>query len=139
ALALDVGNTDGCEVVLIRNLALDVVEHLTLDEDHRVIIANGALQQALGISRSGRHHDLEAGYMSVPALERLRVLCAKLQRGATGPTEDHGAPDLTVAHVPHLRRSVDDLVNGHQRKVPGHHFDDGAQTDHGSADANTGK
>jgi hypothetical protein len=49
ALADQVGLPEGDRVALLRDLALCGVEHLVLEEDHRVVVADGADQQALGV------------------------------------------------------------------------------------------
>ena len=66
------------EVRILRHLALDRVERLGLDEDHRVVVADGRLQQALGVGgRRGPHH-LEPGHVVEVRLHRLRVLGGEL-------------------------------------------------------------
>ena len=78
AFALEIGHTDRHQVVLVRHLALGVVEHLALEEAHRVVVANRALQQSLRIVwRTGRN-DLETRHVGEPRLEGLRVLRRQL-------------------------------------------------------------
>src|SRR6185312_14140060 len=51
---------DGNEVVAIRQLLLDAtIEILVLEEQHRILIADGGLEQPLRVARRGRVDDLE--------------------------------------------------------------------------------
>src|SRR5512135_3730974 len=86
--ALHVGPPQRNQVLAVRDLALQVVEHLAFDEDHRVVVPDGALEQPLGVRRRRRHHDLEARDVGVVALECLGVLGRQLEGGAAGPAED---------------------------------------------------
>jgi hypothetical protein len=139
ALTLELGHAERDHELLVRHLALDVVEHLALDEDHRVVVADGALEQALGVGRrAGRHH-LEPRDVGVPRLERLRVLRASCSAAPPGPAEHHRHRELAARHVEHLGGRVDDLVHRQQREVPGHELDDRAQAHHRRADAHAGE
>ncbi len=60
AFALHVGHADRNDVVALGHLALRPVEHLALEEDHRVVVPDGRLQQALRVVRRRRRHDLQA-------------------------------------------------------------------------------
>jgi hypothetical protein len=90
-------------VLALGYLALDVVEHLAFDEDHWIVIAYGALEQALGICWSGWHHHFQSRDVGVPALECLGVLGGELERGTTWPAKHRGHAYLPVGHVAHLR------------------------------------
>ena len=79
------------EVVVVGDLALHVVEHLALDEDDRVVVADRGLEQALGVGGRGGRHDLQAGDVRVRRFERLRVLRGQLQRRARRSAEDDRA------------------------------------------------
>ena len=71
AWPFDVGETQRDQVLLLGYLSLEVVEHLIFHEHDRVVVTNGALQQALGVlGRCGRDHD-QPGHVGVPGLERL--------------------------------------------------------------------
>ena len=77
----------GIGVLAVGDLALVGVEHLALDEHDRVVVADRGLEQALGVVRRRRHHDLEAGDVRVERLERLAVLRADLCRRAARAAE----------------------------------------------------
>jgi hypothetical protein len=139
ARSLDVGLADRNDVITLGHLALQVVEHLPLEHDHRIVVANGALEETLGVGRRRGRHDLEAGDVRVPALERLGVLRPELQRRAPRPAEHDRHRELAARHVAHLGGGVDDLVDGQQGEVPGHHFDDRAEAHHGGSHADPGE
>jgi hypothetical protein len=139
ARPLDVGLAQRNDVLPFGNLALHVVEHLALDEDDRIVVSDGALEEALGVGRCRRHDDLETGDVGVIALEGLRVLRGELQRRAARAAKDRRHSHLSVRHVPHLGGVVHELVDGEEREVPGHELDDGPQAHHGGADADAGE
>ena len=83
ALAADDGLAErDQEVGILRHLALDGVERLRLDEDDRVVVADGRLQEALGIGGCRGPHDLEPGHVVEVRLHALRVLGRELGRRA---------------------------------------------------------
>src|SRR5438552_12192710 len=127
------------EVRVLRHLALHVVEGLGLDEDDRIVVADGRLQQALGVHRRGGAHDLQPRHVVEVHLHRLRVLRGELVRGAARPADHDRHVVLAARHVVQLRGRVDDLVQGEQREVEGHHLDHGTQPHHGRADADAGE
>src|SRR5258708_7358807 len=139
AFALELRLADRNEVFLIRDLAFGVVEHLALEDEHRVVVADGALEQPLGVVRRPRRHDLHAWHMGQPGLERLRMLGAQLQRRAVWPAEYDGTVVLSARHVQHLRRRVQHLVQSEDPEIPGHELDDRPQAHHRGADADAGE
>ena len=111
ARALHFGLAERHDVLAVRHVALHVVEHLALDENDRVVVADRALEQPLGVGRRGRRDDLEPGDVGVKALERLGMLRAELQSGAAGPAENGRDAHLASRHVAHLGGRVDQLVD----------------------------
>ena len=63
------------------------------------------------------------------------MLRAEHTARAVGSAKDHRNRKLTAGHVQHLRRVIDDLIDRHQAEVPRHEFNDGPQSAHGRADA----
>ena len=63
ARALHVGHADGRGVIAIGHglFRLLRVEQPVLDEHDRVVVANGGLEQSLGVGRATRVEDLQAG------------------------------------------------------------------------------
>ena len=49
-----------------------------LQHDHRVIVANGGLEESLGVRGRGGRDDLEPGHMGEPGIPGLRVLRGEL-------------------------------------------------------------
>jgi hypothetical protein len=114
---------------------LHAVERLGLHHEHRVVVADGRLEQPFGVRRERRRDDLEPGDVRVEVLHRVRVLAADLARARVRPAEDDGAVELPAGHLPDLRRVVQDLVERDGAEVPRHELDDGPQPDHRRADA----
>jgi hypothetical protein len=138
-LAFHVGLAQRYDVLSLRHLALGVVEHLAFDEDHRVVVPDGALEQTLRVGWRGRHDDLESRNVGVPALERLGVLRGQLQGSSARSAEHRRYPDLAVGHVAHLGGRVDQLVHREEREIPGHELDDRPEAHHGGPDPDAGK
>ena len=59
-----------------------------LDEDHRIVVADGGDQAALGVVGVGRRHHLEAGHVHEHRMQALRVL-----RALPPGLADHAAHD----------------------------------------------
>ena len=136
ALAADDGLAEVDEVVVVLgHLAALAVEVLVLDEDHGVVVADGRLQQALGVGRRRGHGDEQAGHVQEEGLEAVRVRRAELVAGALGHAHDERDADLAAEHVADVRGVVDDLVEREQREVDRHELDHGAQPGHGGTDA----
>ena len=74
ALAHDVGLAERDRVRLLGHVALERVEHLVLEEDHRVVVADRLDQQALGVVGVRRHDDLQPRDVGEDRVQRLRVL-----------------------------------------------------------------
>ena len=126
---------DGVLHALVGHLTLDAVEQFVLDHQHRIVVADGGLEQPLGVVRRGGHDDLEAGDMGVHRLKHLRVLRAALCAAATRHANDHRHPRLAAEHVVELRQAVDDLVAGEQAEVGRHQLGDGAEAAERGADS----
>ena len=139
AFALELCFADRHDVIVVRHFALGVVQHFAFKEAHRIVIADGGLEESLGIVRRGGGHDLEAGNVRQPRFPRLGVLRTELQRGTVRAAEHHRHRELTARHVQHLRRRVHDLVDRQQREVPRHEFDDRTQPCHRRPDADAGE
>jgi hypothetical protein len=93
-----------------RDLALDLVALEILDHEHRVVIADGRLQEALRVGgRAGCDH-LQSRRMGEEHLEALRVLRGQLVSGAVGGADDERATDRAAEHVADLGCVVDHLI-----------------------------
>ena len=71
-------------------LERSAVEALGLEEDHRVLVLDGADQQALGIVGIRGHHDLDAADVREDALGALRVGLAAADAAAAGHAHRDG-------------------------------------------------
>lgn len=122
--ALDLGLAEGDdEVVLLRGLAHGeglAVQQLVLEDDGGVGVADGGLEQALGVLGAPGGDDLEAGDAAVPRAVVLGVLGCHTGGEAVGATEGDVAGLNTAGHVQGLGGGVDDLVDGLHGEVEGH-------------------
>ena len=99
----------------------DVRSNLLVLENHdRVRVANGGLQQTLGILGAVWRNDLQSRNASVPRSVILRVLSTDTGSETVGATEGDVAGLDTTGHVVCLCGGVDNLVNGLHGEVEGH-------------------
>ena len=84
------------EIVHLGHLEALTVEDLVFEEDDGVGIANGALEQTLGVGGGVGHHHLEAGDLGVPGREVLAVLGADAGGRAIGAAEHDGRTHLAA-------------------------------------------
>ena len=132
---LHVGLAEGDEKFrVVRHLPLAVVEQFVLQEDDRVVVADGALQEPLGVGRGGRVGHVHAGAVHEVGFQRLGVLGRQLAAAAARHADHHGKVDLAAEHVADLGHVVDDLVHGQQGEVDRHQFGHRPQAPHGRAD-----
>src|SRR3954451_21439079 len=98
-----------CLVEALGHLALDAaIEVLVLHEQHRVGVAHGGDQQALGVLGRGGGDDLDAGRVQEPRLGVLRVERAAAEAAAARqPDGDVHREPLAVVHLP---GDVDELI-----------------------------
>ena len=132
---LDVGDAEVDGVLLLRHRPFGHVEQLVLDEDHRVVVADGARQQALGVVRRRRHGHLEAGDVVEQGLQALRVLGGDAVPHTALGAQDQGHRALASGHEPELGRLVHDLVHGEEGEVDEEDLHHGAHPRDGGADA----
>ena len=127
---------DRCEEVGVeRHLALLLVDRQVLDHEHGVVVADGGLQQTLGVSRRGRGHDLQAGRAGEPAVERLRVLGGELIARPVRRADHQRTAHLAAEHRAYLGGVVDHLVHRNQQEVDRHDLHDRALAEHRRAHA----
>mmetsp|Transcript_1363 Transcript_1363/g.3497 ORF Transcript_1363/g.3497 Transcript_1363/m.3497 type:complete len:405 (-) Transcript_1363:77-1291(-) len=138
ALALDLGLADVEDVVLALGLVAerkgDAVEEFVLEEDDGVRVADGGLEETLGVLGVPGRDDLEARALREPRRVALRVLGRGPGGRAVGSSEDHGHGHVAVGHVGLLGRRVDDLVDGLHGEVERHELADGSEVLVGGTD-----
>ena len=89
AFAGDVGFADGDDVIFCGDFSLDAaVEIFVLEEDARVVVADGSFDQTFGVVGRGRADDFQAGIVDEPHLGILRVERAAVNVAAAGAAQD---------------------------------------------------
>jgi len=122
------------QVFLLGHLAGRLVEHLVLDEQDGVVVADGRLQQALGVVGRRGHDDEDARRVAEPRLQALAVVGGDAPAGpALGP-KDHRHGRLAPEHVAVLGGLVDELVHRQGHEIDIHDFGDRSHAAHGRAD-----
>ncbi len=135
ALALHVGLAERNQILAVRDLAALAVEQGVLQKHHRIVVANGGLEQALGVVGGGRDDDLHAGMMREDVFGRERVGGADIGPAVRRAADHDRAVDQAARHVAEVGRVVEDLVEGDGVERPEHQFHDRAQAEHGCAHA----
>ena len=109
-----------------------------LEEDHRIVVADGRFEQALRVSRVRGGDDLDAGDALEPGAMDLGVHGAEAATGTHGRADHQRNARLLVRHVPELRRLIDKAVHRQGHEVAEHDLDDRAQPGDGRAERRTG-
>ena len=87
-----------------------MIEPLRLEEDDRVVVLDGADQQALRVVRVGRDHRLQAADMGEDRLDALAVRLAAENAAAGRRAHRDRRPELAARAVAQPRRLGDELV-----------------------------
>ena len=127
------GLADGHGVLFGRQVLLDAaVEALVLEEEHRVVVADGGFDEALGVVGGGRAHHLQAGRADEPHLGILRMERAAVNAAARGRAnhDGHGRVPAVAA----LGGEVDDLVEAAGDEIGELHLRHRAQAHQAGAD-----
>lgn len=93
---------------------------LVLQEHNRVGVANGGLQQTLGILRAPGRDNLQSRDAAIPGGVILGVLRGDTSGETVGATESDVARLNTSRHVMRLSGGVDDLIDRLHGKVESH-------------------
>lgn len=120
AFAYKVGLAKWHGVQLLRHFALQAVEHLVFEEDHRVVVADRLDQHALGVIGRGRAHHLQARDVRPHRGEHLRMLGRGTQAGAVHGAHHQRRGGLAAEHVAELSGLVEQLVEAAADKVDEH-------------------
>ena len=131
------GNDEVVPLGLLAHGEVETVEKLVLEDTDGVGVADGSLEQTLGVlGRVGRN-DLKTGDGTVPRGVVLGVLGSNTSGETVGTTEGDVAGLDTTGHVVSLGGGVDDLVNGLHGEVEGHELADGVEASEGGTDGQT--
>ncbi|KAI6756497.1 hypothetical protein HG531_014112 [Fusarium graminearum] len=122
--SLNLGLAEGNnEVVLLGSLGHGealTIHQLVLENNDRVRVTDGGLQETLGILGAPGRNDLETGNAAVPGGVVLGVLSSNTSSKTVGTTEcDVTGLDAT-RHVEGLGSRVDNLIDSLHGKVEGH-------------------
>ncbi len=124
ARTLDRGGTERHEVIG-RNILLAVCEAHALEAEHRIVVADRGLQQALRVRRTGGEDHLQPGDVGEDRVRALRVLSRELQPAAVQRPDDDREVPLAAEHVADLRSLVHDLIERDEAErhvAPEHHW-----------------
>ncbi len=117
AAAHHLGLAERNEVLAGRDRSAAPVQGLVFKEADHVIVADGRLEQPLGIVWIRGGDDLQAGHVGEPGLQALGVLGGVAHAGpGRGPVNDRQG-GLAAEHVAVLGRLVHDLVHGDAHEV----------------------
>ena len=139
AFALDVGDAQRNGVIFLRHRALQPVHHLVFEKHHRVVVADGRFQQALGVVGRRRHHHLQSGNVAEPGVQRLRMLRGRAARGAQRGSHHQRRFPLAARHVMNLGGLVHHLVHGEPDEIAEHDVDHRTHAGHRGAHGNAGE
>lgn len=101
-----------------------------LEEDHRVVAADGGRQHADDVGGCRRCGDLQAGDGQGPVLGGLGVLGAEAEAAAVGGAHHEWDGDLTARHIACLGYPVGEVVPATGREAGEHDLDDRAGPGH---------
>ncbi len=135
AFAQDVGFAEGHEVFFVGHFTGLAVEQGVFEEDDGVVVANSGLHEALGVVGVGRDDDFDAGVVSCDAFGGVRVRGTDVGAAVGGAAEHDGAVDETAGHVADVSGVVENLVERDGVEAEEHQLHDGADAEHGGADA----
>ena len=109
------------------------VQRLGFEEQHRVVIVNGAQQQALGVIGIGGNHHFQARERGHHLVHALAVLARGAEAATAGEADHRRAARFAAEHVAELGHLVDDLVHAYADKIGEHDFRHRAQAHQGGA------
>ena len=121
-------------VVRVRHRPARAVELLVLEEQHRVVVADGGLHHRLRVHRGRRQRHLDARHVREPRVQRLRMLSARALAAAARQADDHRHPHLAAGQVAKHRGLMRELVDRHRHEVAELELDDRPHATDRSAD-----
>ena len=119
----------------IGHRALGSIEQGVFHEEDGIVVPDGRLDEALGVSRGGRHTDFEAGKGRKETFRTVRVSRPHVGP-AIGRTPHHdGHIDEPTRHVADTGGVIDQLIKCHRVEGPEHELHDRPHAQHGGSDA----
>ena len=104
-----------------------------LQEEHRIVAIQGPGEQALGVIRTRRDHNAQAGKVA----EHRIIVAGVVRRGRVANADAASQQDRhlepAAAHVLHFCDLIENLANSIKREVGEHEVDHGSSAGHGSA------
>src|SRR5690606_2841957 len=134
AFALYFGGAERNEILLLRNFALVAVENGIFEEEDRIVVPDGGLEQTLDVIRGGGHDDLHAGVIGEDIFRSVGVRGANIGATIGRTANDNGAVDETAGHVTDVGGVVQNLVEGDGVERPEHEFHHGTDAEHRGTD-----
>ena len=133
-LIRDIAN--GADSAFLRPGPLAAVEQFVLEDDHRIVIPDGALEQAFGIISGGRRQHFQARHVNKKGFETLSVLgtarCSSYRR-----PHHQWHLDRATRHIGHLGCLIRQLVHGQEQEVAVLHVGNGPQAGHRCANGDS--
>ena len=120
------------------HIGVGEIKQPMLDEDHRIVVANGVDEAALGVIGIGRRHHFQSRHVHEHGVQALRVLRALPPGLADHAAHDQRHLDLAVIHVAALGRDVDELVHAQHEEIHADMDMDRPHAGHGRADGDAG-
>src|ERR1051326_5837830 len=111
------------------------VEIFVFEEDAGIVVANGGLNEALGVIGRGRADDFQAGIVNKPHLGILRMEGPTMDVSAAGPAQDEWS--RSAPKVVSLGNHVGDLVEGAADEIHELKFGDRAHAGERGAEGRT--
>ena len=71
ALAFDIRFAKGNRILFLGYVPFDRITPLVLEEEHRIVAADGCLEQALDVVGGDGHHHLQSRHVAEPGFEGL--------------------------------------------------------------------
>ena len=136
--SLDLSGADRDGVLLVGHLGPLAARRQLAQEDDRVVVADGRLQQPLGVVGVARRDHLDQGHVHEQRVHGLAVVGAGGEAAAVLGHEDDRDLRLAAEHVAHAAGLVGDLVHGQIEERPEHEVDHRPQPGHRRAHAHAG-
>ena len=124
-------------MLAVGDIAGGRIQRFLLEEEDRIVVANGSGEQSFDIGRGRRRHDFDSGNRHSPVLDRLGMLRAEPRAAAIGRAHHQRHVHLATGHIAGFRHLIDDDVPAHGEEIGKHDLGDRPQTGHRRAHSRT--